>query len=106
MLPRHIKIKHINKPMRLFGGNNDTIGMKSGYVVLKPQESVGRHITESKEEAIIILEGKAQINADNSTPIVAEAGSVVYIPAQTSHDVRNTGRGVLRYIYVVSNVPK
>jgi mannose-6-phosphate isomerase-like protein (cupin superfamily) len=86
---------------RLLAGAGDTAGMKSGYMTLKPCESVGEHSTENREEALIILEGEARISFDGRAEVSAPAGSLVYIPAQTRHDVRNEGPGLLRYIYVV-----
>jgi quercetin dioxygenase-like cupin family protein len=85
-------------------GAPETKGMKSGYVVLQPGESVGAHSTGAKEEAIIILEGALQVFVDGNPVLTAEKDRVVYIPPETPHDMKNIGTGVARYVYVVSPV--
>ncbi len=108
-------VKHDLKPLlacvrgkeryqRLISGPPDTTGIKSGCVVLQPGESVGEHVTEGKEEVIIVLKGQGCVICKDESPMNVEAGGVVYIPPETSHDVKNTGRDILQYIFVVSPV--
>lgn len=88
---------------RLLKGLPQTSGMKSGQVILAPGEEVGGHDTGGREEVLIVLEGTASVYS-RRTVIKAGAFSIVYIPAHTSHNVRNRGKARLRYIYVVSPV--
>jgi len=104
MKPKIIKLEGQDRYQRLLGGVPDTKGMKSGNMTLNPGESVGEHSTGSKEEAIIILKGKAEISISGRDPLTAEESSLVYIPPETEHDVKNVGMEVLRYVYVVSPV--
>jgi len=85
---------------RLLKGPPSTFGLKAGLVTLKPQESVGEHTTKEKEEAVIILKGKAEIVCGCQTKFIVKRNSLVYIPRQTFHNVKNIGRGLLRYIYI------
>ncbi|MDD5566221.1 MAG: cupin domain-containing protein [Candidatus Omnitrophica bacterium] len=85
---------------RLLAGIPATAGMKSGYVTLKPQESIGEHVTDAKEEAIIILEGTAEVYIEGKLFCAVQAKSLVYIPPETGHDIKNIGNGTLRYVYV------
>jgi mannose-6-phosphate isomerase-like protein (cupin superfamily) len=102
---RLITLKKAEKFTRLLGGFPETMGIKSGHVILKPGENVGEHVTEAKEEVIIILKGKAVILCGNDDePIIAVERSVVYVPPETAHDVKNIGGDVLEYVYVVSPV--
>lgn len=89
---------------RLLGGVPFTAGMKSGYVNLKPGESVGEHKTEAKEEAIIVLEGEAQVFCAGKLLFTAQERSLIYIPPETDHDIKNNTSKILRYVYVVSPV--
>ncbi|MFQ5953203.1 MAG: cupin domain-containing protein [Candidatus Omnitrophota bacterium] len=100
--PKVIKLKGDEKYQRLLGGMPETLGMKSGYMTLKPGKSVGEHSTDSKEEAIVILQGRGEIFCSGKPPIVAEEKTLVYIPPDTKHDVKNTGTDILKYIYIVS----
>ncbi|MGB2601493.1 MAG: cupin domain-containing protein [Candidatus Omnitrophota bacterium] len=102
--PKVIKLEGKEGYQRLLGGSPDTFGMKSGSVTLKAGESVGEHSTDEKEEAIVVLQGKAEISCDQKDPITAEKGTLVYIPPNTKHDVKNAGEDALRYIYVVSPI--
>ena len=89
---------------RLLAGTPATAGMKSGCVSLQPGESVGEHKTESKEEAIIILEGTAAIYCEGAIVFTGKANDLVYMPPETNHDIQNTGQAVLKYVYVVAPV--
>ncbi len=75
--------------------------LKSGRVLLEPGESVGEHITEKREEIIIVLKGTASISAKGKT-IQAREGEVFFVPEATLHNVFNNSENPLEYIYVVS----
>lgn len=103
--PILVTLKGQEKFTRILSGFPETMGIKSGHVVLRPGENVGEHVTESKEEVIIVLKGKAMIACGNDDePIIASAHSAVYIPPETAHDVKNMGGDMLEYVYVVSPV--
>ena len=75
--------------------------IKSGYVILHPGESVGEHVTDQREEVIVILEGVATVQVDDEVEIV-HAGCIVYIPANKKHNITNNTEDELRYTYIVS----
>jgi quercetin dioxygenase-like cupin family protein len=104
MEPRIVQLKGEEKYQRLLGGVPDTSGMKSGYMTLEPGESVGEHSTGPKEEAIVVLQGKGEISFEGKDSITLEEKTLVYVPPDTAHDVKNTGAELLRYIYVVAPV--
>ncbi len=89
---------------RLLSGAPQTCGMKSGALVLQPEESVGAHSTHEREEAIVLLEGNAALIIAGQEAMRCGAPGIVYIPPRTEHDLRNVGAGPLRYVYVVSPV--
>ena len=90
----------------LLKNNSDTLSMKSGCVCLQPGESIGEHVTDQREEIIVILAGQARVTCEGSGPLTAAGPAVVYIPPQKRHDVHNAGQDILRYIYVVSMLDK
>lgn len=75
--------------------------LKSGRVMLKPGEEIGEHITEKREELIIILKGIATIKKSDKEYIV-EQGDVFYIEESIKHNVINKTKSDLEYIFVVS----
>ena len=83
-------------------GTPQTAGMRSGFVRLKPGETVGWHTTGAHEETLVILhgQGSALIEGQSDRPFVSPA--VTYIPPATRHDIKNTGSDVLEYVYVVA----
>lgn len=87
----------------VLGGPPESIRMKSGLVVLAPGKSVGKHSTEQNEELLIFFEGQGEMSFKDGSKLPAKANSAIYCPPETEHDVTNTGAGVLRYVYVVSN---
>lgn len=86
----------------LLKNDSDTFRMKSGCVCLQPGESVGEHLTDKREEVIVILSGQARVTCEGGDPLAATGPAVVYIPPQRRHDVHNVGRDVLRYVYAVT----
>ena len=86
----------------LLHGAPQTAGMRSGYVRLKPGETVGWHTTGNNEESLVILHGRgeARLEGQSSRPFAAPA--FAYIPPSTRHNVANTGEGPLEYVYVVA----
>ncbi len=78
--------------------------LKSGFVILKPGESIGAHRTDNREEMLIILEGTAHIECEGEI-LEASGQAIVYIPPNMLHNVTNTSQQIdLRYIYVVTPV--
>jgi oxalate decarboxylase/phosphoglucose isomerase-like protein (cupin superfamily) len=86
----------------LLKGAPQTTGMRSGFVRLKPGATVGWHTTGKNEEALVILhgQGEALIEGQAGQPFTAPA--FVYIPPATRHNVANTGKDPLEYVYVVA----
>ena len=87
---------------RLLGGPPDTLGMKSGCVLLSPGEAVGLHSSGEYEEVIVPLSGSGLLIVTGMESIQAKPGCNLYNPPHTQHDVINTGDQPLRYIYIVS----
>jgi len=78
-----------------------TNSLKAGRVTLQPGESVGEHVTEKREEAIIILKGTASLTVEGNATEVSQ-GQTFYIGPEKKHDVKNNGSQELEYVYVVS----
>src|SRR5215475_10865470 len=55
----------------LLKGAPQTTGMRSGFVQLKPGESVGEHSTQDHEEALVVLhgEGKAEVEGHEAVTL-------------------------------------
>ena len=86
----------------LLSGAPETTGMRSGFVRLKPGETVGWHSTESNEETLVILHGAGAALIDGQPDRSFTAPAMAYIPPATRHNVRNTGKELLEYVYVVA----
>lgn len=103
----HAKVVALDKSdngiLPILTGPPETVTMKSGYVVLEPGRSVGKHSTEHHEEMLIILEGQGEMLFDDGSKLELKVRTALYCPPETEHDVRNTGAGTLRYVYVVAN---
>ena len=86
----------------LLHGAPQTAGMRSGFVRLKPGDSVGWHTTEQNEESLVILHGQGDALIEGEPGRSFTAPGFVYIPPATRHNVKNTGGEVLEYVYVVA----
>jgi len=86
----------------LLQGVPQTTGMRSGFVRLKPGATVGWHTTGKNEEALVILRGQGTALIDGQAGQPFAAPAFVYIPPATRHNVANTGKELLEYVYVVA----
>lgn len=77
-------------------------GMKSGYVILHRGDEVGEHVTDNREEVLYIIEGEAKVTVGDMAEY-AEAGSMIYIPPQTKHNVANESEEDVKYVYVTAS---
>ncbi len=76
--------------------------LKSGFVVLGPGDSVGEHSTEDFEELIVVLSGEGYIEVEEVERFPIKGKCAFYCPPNTRHNVVNTGRGPLSYVFVVA----
>ena len=86
----------------LLQGAPETNGMRSGFVRLKPGAAVGWHTTGHNEESLVILRGQGEALIDGHEKQSFTAPAFAYIPANTRHNVSNTGKSMLEYVYVVA----
>jgi len=86
----------------LLGGPPQTAGMRSGFVRLKPGETVGWHTTGQNEESLVILRGEGAAMIEGQPALNFVAPALAYIPPATRHNVSNTGKQLLEYVYVVA----
>lgn len=107
-LPSEVLIMDLNdKPeyQELLSGPDQTCGMRSGRVYLKPGETCGVHSTEAHEEMLIFLSGKGvALIGPQQVPYEVSAGQISYIPPYTVHNNKNTGTEPLIYIYCVTPI--
>ena len=86
----------------LLRGAPQTAGMRSGFVRLKPGETVGWHTTENHEESLVVLRGRGEARIQGQPARPFRAPALVYIPPATRHNIANTGNELLEYVYVVA----
>lgn len=77
--------------------------IKAGCTVLATGEAVGEHITEDREEVLVILQGTAHVVCGEET-LEVNQGNLVFITKNQKHNVLNKGEGVLKYVYIVSSL--
>jgi len=99
-----LRLKGRQKFLRLLGDKDKDYGLRSGLVTLKPKEFIGEHKTEKKEEVIIVLKGRAIVYYGKRNKIKAATNNFIYIPAETAHNVGNSGSKILQYVYVTAKV--
>jgi mannose-6-phosphate isomerase-like protein (cupin superfamily) len=89
--------------LQVLAGPPESVTMKSGLVVLAPNKSVGKHSTGQHEELLVVLEGHGEMTFKDGSKLDVKANHALYCPPETEHNVTNTGRSVLRYVYVVAS---
>ena len=100
--PQTLPLKCAEGDCPLLQGIPQTAGMRSGFVRLKPRESVGWHTTGKNEEALVILRGRGEALIEGQPGHAFVAPMLVYIPPATRHNVTSTGDELLEYVYVVA----
>jgi mannose-6-phosphate isomerase-like protein (cupin superfamily) len=99
-----IQLKGKQRFLRLFGDSSKAKGLRSGFVVLKSKESVGLHNTGPSEEVIFIIKGSGLVCFGKKNSVKIKKDSFVYIPPKMPHNVINTGKNLLKYIYIAALV--
>ena len=65
-------------------------------------KSVGWHSTSGNEEALVILHGSGVANVEGRPDVPLTERMLAYIPRETRHNVTNTGKQDLEYVWVVA----
>jgi len=87
--------------LQVLAGPPESVTMKSGLEVLAPNKSVGKHSAGQHEELLVVLEGQGEMSFKDGSKLDVKANHAIYCPPETEHNVTNTGRSVLRHVYVV-----
>jgi len=82
-------------PLVGFHGSRD---LATVYFELQPGDNLGRH-TDSAEELLVILSGKAEALVGDKKS-VANEGALVLIPKMVPHDVKNIGNTTVKVLGV------
>ena len=104
--PRTFSLECAGGDCVLLKGIPVTHGMRGGSVRLKPQESVGWHSTGENEEALTILHGSGVANIEGKPDVPLHERMLAYIPPGTKHNVTNTGKELLEYVWIVAPAEK
>jgi mannose-6-phosphate isomerase-like protein (cupin superfamily) len=103
LVPKKIKLDSKERYTRLFSTKNgDALSLRCGHVTLQQDESIGEHNTENSEEVLVILRGKGELYVKGYEKLMFEKDTALYVPPNTIHNVRNTGKTALEYIFITS----
>ncbi len=91
-----------NVYQELLDADKDSVAFNSGFVTLLPGEAGDLHSTQSNEELIVAFSGAGKVKISNGDSLNIQFGSVAHIPANTEHQVVNTGSIPLKYIYITA----
>lgn len=100
----YMQLKGRQRFLRLLGDSSKVKGLRSGFVNLKLKESVGWHNTGPCEEVIFIISGSGWVSYGKRKRLKVKKNMFVYIPPQMPHNLTNTGKDLLKYIYTVAHV--
>ena len=99
-----VQFKGRQRFLRLLGDSSKAKGLRSGFVILKSKESIGLHNTGLSEEVISIINGSGLVCYGKKNSVKIKKNSFVYIPPETLHNVINTSKDLLKYIYTTARV--
>lgn len=80
---------------------NPGVPASFSLITVKAGESLSPDAVRPADEVIYLLDGMADINADNDT-VLASAGDAVFVPAGSVLMVTNTGTQPLRFFFILS----
>lgn len=75
--------------------------LKSGRVKLAPGEEIGEHVTDKREELVVVLRGTATVEKEGEE-IELKQGETHFIKEGVKHNIRNNSDQELEYVYIVS----
>ena len=78
-----------------------TEGLQLALVKVKKGSLTPKHTHKDEEQAYIILKGSGVVRLNDEEKEVGER-MIVYIPRGTEHEIKNTGKDELTYIYVAN----
>ena len=81
--------------------------MRAGIVVLKPGGIMAWHSTRSREELLIMLTGRVQVEVEGRSGhqrVGLSAGACARLPQRTRHRIVNRSTATARYVYVTAPV--
>ncbi len=78
-----------------------TEGLQLALVKVKKGSLTPKHTHKDEEQAYIILKGSGVVRLNDEEKEVSER-MIVYIPRGTEHEIKNTGKDELTYIYVAN----
>ena len=104
--PKTFRLECAGVDCPLLTGVPQTSGMRGGSVKLSPGQSVGWHSTGANEEALVILDGLGVANIEGSADVPLKEKMLAYIPPGTRHNVTNTGKETMEYVWVVAPAGK
>lgn len=90
----------------LLNGYPTSAGIFSGLVTIMPEATVGEHSTEHYEEVLVILSGEGQMIFENGNMLELKFGIMAYCPPHTAHNVKNTGKTPLKYLYIATDTER
>ena len=82
-------------------------GLRAGVVVLKPGGIMEWHSTRSREELLIMLAGRVQVEVEGRSGrqhVGLNAGACAQLPQRTTHRIVNRSGRIARYVYVTAPV--
>jgi len=80
-------------------------GLRARSVRLWPGQVMPWHSTKSREELVLVIEGRVRLDVRGARSgrvrqRAVREGSFAFLPAHTPHQVVNTSRRAARYVYV------
>ncbi len=95
MQPRIIKaeaIREIRSLERCFIAENwSSQKLSIARATVKPGDTTVLHHLEGVDEIYLIVEGRGRVNVGKLEPAGVEKGDTVFIPSDTSQQIKNTG---------------
>ncbi len=77
--------------------------LKSCRILLGPGEDIGEHVTEDREEILVILKGTATL-VYNGKEVELAGGESFFVNSGIRHNVKNLKQDPLEYVYVVAAI--
>ena len=87
------------RPWGQFENLLDTDLCKVKQIIIKPGQAPSYQYHFKREEVWIVIKGTGELKLDDKTTLV-NPGSILHIPVEAKHQIRNTGEEILIFIEV------
>lgn len=78
-----------------------TKNIQMGFMCLEPDEDIDTETHKTTDQIFLVVYGRGYVQLSSSKKMI-EAGDLILIPPKIKHNIKNTGKGIMRLVTIYS----